>query len=394
MTMTAGFERDARPARAKVLFVDDEPQMTAAIRRILSREPFEVMAANSPSDALSMVAQHDFDVVVSDESMPEMSGSDFLARIRRERPYTMRILLTGRASLDTAIHAVNHAGIFRFLQKPCSARDLIGSLHDAVEQRRQGVLTPPTLKPPPDPEVLEAHARYERAVEGLWMALQPVVAPARRGVFAYECLVRTSEPTVPHAGAFVELAERLSRARELDRRIRERVAAMLRDAPDDLTVLVNLHPSSLDDPDLFSPDAPLSAFARRVVLEITERASLHDMRSVREKVTALRALGYRVAVDDLGAGYAGLQSLVLLQPEIVKIDMELVRGIDTSPTRAKLVSAVITLCRELGADVIAEGIETVEEYRTLQSFGCGLLQGYLFAKPGRPWPEVRWPEGV
>jgi len=156
-------------------------------------------------------------------------------------------------------------------------------------------------------------------------------------------------------------------------------------------VLVNLHPSSLDDDDLFAPEAPLSAFAGRVVLEITERAALTDMKAVRDKVQSLRNLGYRIAVDDLGAGYAGLQSLVILTPEIVKIDMELVRNIDTSPTKATLVAAVITLCRQLGAKVIAEGIETDEEFRALQSMGCEFLQGYYFAKPGPAYPAVRWP---
>ncbi len=391
MTTTAAQGPEETTKRARVLFVDDEPQMTVAIRRVLSREPFEVMVANTVTEARALIAAHDFDVIVSDEMMPEMSGSDFLAEMRREHPYTTRILLTGRASLDTAIHAVNHAGIFRFLQKPCSAKVLIASLHDALDQQRQRVLPPPSIAPPAAGPPLEDQHRFDRAVEGLWVAMQPVVSSARHDVFAYECLVRTSEPSVPHGGAFVELAEKLSQSQFLDRRIRERVATMLHEQPEGLTVLVNLHPSSLDDEDLFDPAAPLSLCAPRVVLEITERASLNDMRAVRDKVMALRALGYRIAVDDLGAGYAGLQSLVLLQPEIVKIDMELVRNIDTTPTKAKLVSAVTTLCRELGADVIAEGIETVEEFRALTGMGCTLLQGYLFARPGRPFPKVSWP---
>ncbi len=85
---------------------------------------------------------------------------------------------------------------------------------------------------------------------------------------------------------------------------------------------------------------------------------------------------------------------MLLHPEIVKIDMELVRGIHNSPTKSKLVSAVITLCRELGAQVIAEGIETLDEAAALEALGCGLLQGYFFARPGPPYPAVRWPRAA
>ena len=384
-----------RPApRARVLFVDDEPSITTALRRVLSSEPFDVAEANTVADAFTLMAEHEYDIVVSDELMPDMSGSEFLRQVRTGHPYTVRILLTGKASLDTAIQAVNRAGIFRFLQKPCSAQELIESLRDAVVHRNERVLAPPTLLPPPDNLSIELGARYERALKGLWMAVQPVVSMPARSIYAYECLVRSSEPSIPHGGAFVELAERLHRSVDLDRHIRRHVAAMIEKDPEACTVLVNLHPSSLDDADLFDPDAPLSRCAERVVLEITERASLHDLNGAREKVTALRALGYRIAVDDLGAGYAGLTSLVLLHPEIVKIDMELVRGIHNSPTKSKLVSAVITLCRELGAQVIAEGIETLDEAAALEALGCGLLQGYFFARPGAPYPNVHWPRAA
>jgi EAL domain-containing protein (putative c-di-GMP-specific phosphodiesterase class I) len=234
--------------------------------------------------------------------------------------------------------------------------------------------------------------RFDLALEGLWMAVQPVVRVPERTVFGYECLVRSTEPSIKHGGVFVELADRVGRSLDLDRRIRQAVAEIIPSMRDKTAVLVNLHPGSLDDPDLHDKNAPLSRFAARVVLEITERASLHDLNSVREQVASLRSLGYRIAVDDLGAGYAGLTSLALLQPEFVKLDMELVRGISESPTKAKLVSAVVTLCRELGNEVIAEGIESGDEYRRLESLGCTLLQGYYFARPSRPFPNIQWPE--
>ena len=390
MRMTTETLPAATPTHARILFVDDDPNITTSMRRWLSREPFEVKTANSAAEAQELLADHTFEVVVADEIMPGTRGSEFLGQLRRDRPEVVRILMTGEQSLETAIKAVNEGGIFRFIRKPCEPREISRNLHDAVAYHRAHA-PPASLAPPPDPALAELQTRYDRAVDGLWMAMQPVVSAPLRNVYAYECLVRTREPSVPHGGAFVELAERLSQSQSLDRFIRARVATMLRDSADDLMVLVNLHPSSLDDDDLFAPEAPLSAFAGRVVLEITERAALTDMKAVRDKVQSLRNLGYRIAVDDLGAGYAGLQSLVILTPEIVKIDMELVRNIDTSPTKATLVAAVITLCRQLGAKVIAEGIETDEEFRALQSMGCEFLQGYYFAKPGPAYPAVRWP---
>ena len=111
---------------------------------------------------------------------------------------------------------------------------------------------------------------------------------------------------------------------------------------------------------------------------------------MRTRVDSLRKLGFRIAVDDLGAGYAGLTTFTLLQPDFVKLDMTLVRDIDADTTRQRVVGTMARLCRELGMSVVAEGIETVAERDTLLTLGCDLLQGYLFARPGPPFPRVTW----
>jgi EAL domain-containing protein (putative c-di-GMP-specific phosphodiesterase class I) len=121
-------------------------------------------------------------------------------------------------------------------------------------------------------------------------------------------------------------------------------------------------------------------------LEITERASLDGIRDVRARVAALRAIGFRIAVDDLGAGYAGLTSFTLLEPEVVKLDMALVRDVHKEPKKLTVVKTMITLCKELGIVVTSEGIEVPEERDELARAGCDLMQGYLFAKPGDAFP--------
>jgi EAL domain-containing protein (putative c-di-GMP-specific phosphodiesterase class I) len=125
-------------------------------------------------------------------------------------------------------------------------------------------------------------------------------------------------------------------------------------------------------------------------LEVTERSSLGGLDDVQARVAELRKLGFRIAIDDLGAGYAGLTSFALLEPEIVKIDMTLTRGIDKSAVKQKLVSSLTGLCREMNMTIVTEGVETAAERDTLVGLGCDLLQGYLFAKPGRPFPAVSW----
>src|SRR5262249_5525459 len=118
-------------------------------------------------------------------------------------------------------------------------------------------------------------------------------------------------------------AERLDRLPELGRRSRWLVAQAAVEAPADALIFVNLHTRDLLDPLLLAPEMPLTKIASRVVLEITERATLDDVKDVRARISALRAIGFRVAVDDLGAGYAGLASFALLEPDFVKFDMSL-----------------------------------------------------------------------
>ncbi|MDF3071127.1 MAG: hypothetical protein K0R38_6728 [Polyangiaceae bacterium] len=373
-----------------VLFVDDEPHVTANFRIMFRKAPFKVLVANSGAQALGLLAASSVDVVVSDEQMPDMAGSELLAEVRKLYPETVRIILTGEASLDAAISAINKAGIFRFLRKPCGADELLACLKEAAHareaQRRAAAVELDTgLR-------LNLAKNFSLALGALFVVAQPVVSISEHGVFAYEILARTREPSIPHAGAFFAAAEELGRVRELDRAIRKKIVEVMPALPDASNLLINLHPESLDDPELLSEESELLPYAARIIYEITERSDLHSLESARAQVTRLRALGYRVAVDDLGAGYAGLSSIALLQPELVKIDMGLVRGVDSSPTKAALISSVIALCDKLNILVIAEGVETAAESARLQELECDLLQGYYYARPAAPFCELAWPD--
>jgi EAL domain-containing protein (putative c-di-GMP-specific phosphodiesterase class I) len=123
---------------------------------------------------------------------------------------------------------------------------------------------------------------------------------------------------------------------------------------------------------------------------MTERASLYDVNDIAQRVNALKALGFDIAIDDLGAGYAGLTSFTQLDPAVAKLDMSLARGVDLDPRRQSIVRSMKSLCDQLGTAVITEGVETAAERDMLASLGCDLLQGYLFAKPQRGFPTPTW----
>jgi EAL domain-containing protein (putative c-di-GMP-specific phosphodiesterase class I) len=113
---------------------------------------------------------------------------------------------------------------------------------------------------------------------------------------------------------------------------------------------------------------------------------LDAVRDVRSRVDSLSKLGFRIAVDDLGAGYAGLTSFTLLEPDIVKLDLALIRDIHREPKKKTVVRTLIQMCNELGIVVTAEGIDVPEEREELAQTGCDLMQGYLFARPGAAFP--------
>jgi EAL domain-containing protein (putative c-di-GMP-specific phosphodiesterase class I) len=108
-----------------------------------------------------------------------------------------------------------------------------------------------------------------------------------------------------------------------------------------------------------------------------------------DRIERLRKLGYKIAVDDLGEGYSGLNSFANLEPDAVKLDMSLIRGIEKAPTKRRMVRALASLCRELGTPLVAEGVETQAELDTLLELGADWLQGFLFARPGYPLPIPR-----
>jgi len=124
----------------------------------------------------------------------------------------------------------------------------------------------------------------------------------------------------------------------------------------------------------------------RIVLELTEAAEVSNFARARERVAALRAAGFRIAVDDLGSGYSSLNSLALLEPDFVKLDMAMIRGIEEGGRAARLIKHILEYCRGEGMRAVCEGIETQEELRVVAALGVSLVQGFLLARPGPPFP--------
>jgi len=372
-----------------VLLVDGDPQETGRLGKLLTSAGCAVTAVSGGHEAIALLESSAFDVIVSEIHLPQVDGLSLLRAIRGRDLDVPVVFLTGSPSLETAVEAIEH-GAFKYFLKPVDGQALTAAvergaqLHRLARVRREAAGALPG-KPIGDLAGLES--RYASAVDKLWIAMQPIVSWRSRSVYAYESLLRSDEPTMRNPLDFIEAAERLGRTVELGRTIRQRIADQLATAPAAVQVFVNLHPLDLVDEELCSDGGALTRFAPRVVLEVTERAALDQVPGLATGIARLRQLGYRLALDDLGAGYAGLSSFALLEPEIAKVDMSLIRGIHGSPMKQKLFRSFTILCRDLGTEIIAEGVEEPPERDCLNSLGGDLYQGYLFARPGRGFPD-------
>lgn len=384
----------ARSVVGRVLVVDDEPALRRAMSRAIAGRGHEVVEAASGQEAIEQLLPGRFDVVVSDIQMSGLDGMQLLREVRARDADLPVVLVTGAPDIRTAIEATEF-GALLYLTKPFELAKLTQVIERAIVLHRDALAKREALqRVDAAAELADNRAElghgFDRALATLWMAFQPIVRPSDQTTLGYEALVRSRERSLPHPGALIGAAETLGRLPDLGRTIRRAAAGAMPDAPPGALLFVNLHSRDLLDDALYFEAEALSGIAERVVLEITERASLEDVPDFRARVARLREMGFRLAVDDLGAGYAGLTSLTSLEPEIVKLDMALVRGVAASAKQRKLIRSMTALCQDLEISVVVEGVETVEERDVLLELGCEYFQGYLYARPEAPFPTVRW----
>jgi PAS domain S-box-containing protein len=227
----------------------------------------------------------------------------------------------------------------------------------------------------------EQEARVRAAIdgEGLGIVFQPVVGLRTGQPTGFEALARFGQRPVRTPDVWFADAEAVGLGKELEiRAIAEAVecAALL---PDNVFLAVNASPSTLLSADL---DATLARFDReRLVVEVTEHAAVADYNSLKEAIDRLRHHGVRLAIDDAGAGHSGLTQIVQLVPEFIKLDLFLTRNIDSDPVKRALAAALVSFTKEIGATLIAEGVETADELRVLRELGIDNAQGYYLGRP-------------
>jgi len=243
-----------------------------------------------------------------------------------------------------------------------------------VKATRKSLARIPTIARP-SRSTLNATSPADRLFEGLYVVFQPIVDVARRRVFAYEALVRS--PLFPSPMVLFETAVVAGRCGELGREIRKLAVAAASGWP----LFLNVHPQEFGEPWIVRPDDPLFSHDVDVFLEITESVPLSHFQLVTPILRELRGRAVRLVVDDLGAGYSNLRYISDLEPEVVKLDRGLIAGLHRDKRQRTLVAGLVRLCADLGARVVAEGIEEADELACCVDCGVQLVQGYLIGKP-------------
>lgn len=373
----------------RVLIADDDVVLREALAEVVRSDPqceLVGQAANA-GEAIELASGLRPDVAVVDVKMPDGGGARATTEIRQRSPRTKILGFSAYGDRDTVFELLRR-GASGFIVKGSSPAAVLDGVHNVfagksslspsvaheVVGRLAEVLVQDSTAEIKNRDRLQ---RLQHAMAGgLKIAFQPIVRLSDGKPVGYEALARfDTEPTGAPEKWFADAADAgLLTDFELAA-VKAGLAAQPRKA--DTYVSLNV-----------SPETVLSGRLQDVttgygpcVVEITEHAPVADYASLARALAPLKKRGMRLAVDDAGAGFASLRHILMLEPQLIKLDLSLTRGIDKNQRQRGLAAALITFAKEIGATVIAEGVETEEELAALRNLGVEFGQGFLFGKP-------------
>lgn len=364
---------------SRVLIVDDEPAVLRTLSRLVENEGHDVSGASNAADAEARIAAEPFAIALVDYSLRGDDGLVLLRHLRAQQPSCARVLISGYLDIPTIVNAVNNGDVHLVLSKPithqtlCDTLRTCGGLHARLQSEVAHFQATAHS---------QERAHLTELIRGghLQLALQPILSARSRRLVAHEALLRSTLPALPGPMEVITAAERCGMLPEISAAVARCAASWMPQLPDGTILFMNLHPIELDDTErLMASLAPLRPWSHSIVLEITEHSKVRS--SWLATAQALRDLGFSLAIDDLGAGYNSLSSLATLRPEYIKVDMSIVRDVDSEPYKQRLIKLLAQLCEGSGSTLIAEGVETDAEADTLVELGVHLVQGYRFGRP-------------
>lgn len=384
-------------ARACVLIVDDAPENVALLERVLRNAGVDrVHGVTDPREAVTRAIEVDADLVLLDLHMPFLDGFGVMAQLQERLPedaFLPVLVLTADATAETRDRALA-AGAKDLLHKPFDlkeirlrVRNLLETrlLYTAVQQHNSTLQADLDRRSEEDRRGAAERAERRERIQGILagaafsMVYQPIIDLNGGAIVGAEALARFPRAPQRPPNEWFDEAAAVGLGAELELAAAAAGLAGLEQLPPELSLSVNVSPATAIEPGLL--DLLSGVPGDRVVLELTEHTPVHDYRPLATALASIRERGVRIAVDDTGAGYSGLQHLLRLAPDVIKLDIGLTSGIDVDPAKRALSTALVTFAADIGARVVAEGIETHAELAALRGLGIGFGQGYLLARP-------------
>jgi EAL domain-containing protein (putative c-di-GMP-specific phosphodiesterase class I)/CheY-like chemotaxis protein len=387
----------------RVLVADDDEEVRQALAHLIDRhDSLELVGlAGDANEAIDLASTSRPDVVVLDVRMPGGGGARAAREIRRHCP-DVRIVALSAHDDERSVRDMLGGGVTSYLVKGAPVPEilraiqlavagqatvsdsitttLVGELSSRLDRERQD-----------DARVLEQVARIRSILDGhggLTMVFQPIVDLTTGMTVGTEALARFStDPVRPPDQWFLEAAE-VGLGNELELSAVRLALNAFPVLPPDAFLSVNASPEVASGHELLSELERVPA--GRAVIEITEHAPVSDYAALNSALRSARALGARLAIDDAGAGFASLRHILQLSPDLIKLDISITRGIDTERANRALAASLVTFASEIGADLVAEGIESAEELDALRDMGIRLGQGYFLGRPAAlPAPQLQ-----
>src|SRR5665213_3579913 len=387
-----------RFADARVIVVDDNPANVSALVSVLGEAGLRNIAcATNPRAGLDLASVTDPDVILLDLHMPGLDGYgvlEALAATSSDNGHFPVVVVMGETTPDT-LHRALSLGARDFLATPLDPIEVVLRVRNMLENRflhnalqdQNFALNDELDEMKEDDERLQREQnghleRIEQVLEhesSLAMVFQAIVDLTDHSIVGVEALSRFAGKPMRSPDLWFEEAASVGLGPTLEMKAISAALGQASRLPDEAFLAINVSPDLLLSGKLdYLIDDPICS---RLVFELTEHVVVDDYGPIRSSIDRFREHGARMAIDDTGAGYSSMRHILLLQPEIIKLDQSLTHGVDHDPARRALASSLVSFAKDIGSDLIAEGVETADELQTLERLGARWVQGFHIARP-------------
>jgi EAL domain-containing protein (putative c-di-GMP-specific phosphodiesterase class I)/ActR/RegA family two-component response regulator len=386
-----------RFSEARALVIDDDPARIQYLVGLLERAGLRGIASapdgRTGADVAALIHP---DVILLALAMPGMDGYAVLDELAATSgdPSYLPVVVTVDPTKDT-VHRALSLGARDFLATPFDATEVILRVRNLLETgylqrtlREHNIALSDALERRTAQEHLRKrmHDDHRDRIEGvlsdattMGMVFQPIIDLTDHSVVGMEALSRFATEPLRSPDLWFAEAASVGLGPTLEMKAVRAAVAHVSQLPDGAFMAVNASPELMMSGMLDSlADDPACS---RLVFELTEHEAVVDYGPIRDRMQPLLRAGARIAVDDTGAGFASLRHILLLQPQIIKLDRSLTHGVDHDPARRALAASLVSFAHDIGSELIAEGVETLEELATLERLGAHWAQGFHIARP-------------